>query len=42
MAKKWGIDHTMVMRWVSYFNDEGIKGLEENQEKSVEKILKNR
>ncbi|QWI72913.1 helix-turn-helix domain-containing protein (plasmid) [Bacillus mycoides] len=41
VAKKLGIDHKMVMRWVRYFKAEGIKGLEEKRGKSNKKRIKN-
>lgn len=41
VAKKLGVDHTMVMRWIRYFNAEGIKGLEEKRGKSRKKCRKN-
>ncbi|MGQ7871826.1 transposase [Bacillus sp. 1A] len=34
VAKELGIDHSVVRRWVKYFEAEGIKGLEEKRGKA--------
>lgn len=33
VAKEFGIDHSVVRRWVKHFEAEGIKGLEEYVQK---------
>jgi transposase len=34
VAKKLGIDHSMVRRWVKHYENEGMKGLEEKRGKA--------
>jgi len=34
VAKKLGISHSMVRRWVKHYENEGIKGLEEKRGKA--------